>query len=304
MKDAEILERVDKLRVWQQHGERAPHKPLLLLLALGSLSHDEITIPFETVERKLKALLEEFGPSRQRQEPALPFWHLRSDGLWEVAADAALPLGKNGKRPTTSDLRRFHAVGRFPLEVERRLRGNPRLVHEISDRVLEAHFPESLHSDILDAVGLSRDLETVTRRRRDPEFRQKILDVYGYRCAVCGLDMRLRNMTVALEAAHIKWHQAGGPDVEPNGLALCSLHHKVFDLGAFTVAEGKVLVSELVNGDAGCEYVMLRHHGNDLRRPVRPELAPNVEFLGWHRRQVFKERPRPVMVGDGPGPIT
>jgi putative restriction endonuclease len=294
MKDAEILERVEKLRVWQRHGERAPHKPLLLLLALGSLSHDEITIPFETVEKKLGTLLEEFGPSRPRQEPALPFWHLQSDKLWEVVADAELPLGKNGKRPTTTDLHRLHAVGRFPADIERRLRSSPRLVHEISDRVLEAHFPESLHSDILDAVGLSRELETVTRRRRDPEFRRRILDCYGYRCAVCGLDMRLRNMTVALEAAHIKWHQAGGPDEEPNGLALCSLHHKVFDLGAFTVVDGRVLVSELVNGDAECEHVLLRHHGGELRRPVRLDSGPKAEFLGWHRVQVFKERPRPM----------
>jgi putative restriction endonuclease len=40
MKDADILDRVDKLRVWQRGGQRAPHKPLLLLLALGRLSHD------------------------------------------------------------------------------------------------------------------------------------------------------------------------------------------------------------------------------------------------------------------------
>ena len=294
MKDAEILERVDKLRVWQRQGERAPHKPLLLLLALGRLSHDEIVIPFEAVETKLRSLLEEFAPSRPRQEPALPFWHLRSDGLWEVAADADLPLGKNGKRPTATDLRRLHAVGRFPQGVERRLRSNPRLIHEISERVLEAHFPESLHADILDAVGLARESEPVKRLRRDPEFRQKILDAYGYRCAVCGLDMRLRNTTVAIEAAHIMWHQAGGPDEEPNGLALCSLHHKVFDLGAFTVEEGRVLVSELVNGDSECDHVLLRHHGCGLRLPVRPESTPRAEFLGWHRREVFKERARPV----------
>src|SRR5436189_6378643 len=38
--------------------------------------------------------------------------------------------------------------------------------------------------------------------------------------------------------AHIRWHQAGGPDIENNGLALCVLHHKTFDLGAFTLSEG------------------------------------------------------------------
>jgi hypothetical protein len=45
-------------------------------------------------------------------------------------------------------------------------------------------------------------------------------------------------LSVALDAAHIRWHQAGGPDEEANGLALRVLHHKLFDLGAFTVKEG------------------------------------------------------------------
>ncbi len=40
---------------------------------------------------------------------------------------------------------------------------------------------------------------------------------------------------MAIEAAHIKWHQAGGPDIEQNGIALCSMHHKLFDRGVFTI---------------------------------------------------------------------
>src|SRR6185503_19127739 len=90
--------------------------------------------------------------------------------------------------------------------------------------------------DILDAVGLDLSLtETVTRRKRDPAFRGRVLTAYEYACAVCGFDVRLGGHALGLEAAHIQWHQAGGPDVEPNGLALCSLHHKAFDLGAFTI---------------------------------------------------------------------
>jgi len=53
--------------------------------------------------------------------------------------------------------------------------------------------------------------------------------------AVCGFNVRIGNVVVALEAAHIKWHQAGGADIQENGLSLCSLHHKLFDRGAFTV---------------------------------------------------------------------
>jgi predicted restriction endonuclease len=61
--------------------------------------------------------------------------------------------------------------------------------------------------------------------------------------AVCGFDVRLGNILIAIEAAHIKWHQAGGPDEERNGLALCSLHHKLFDRGVFTVSNSMSVIS-------------------------------------------------------------
>jgi putative restriction endonuclease len=73
-----------------------------------------------------------------------------------------------------------------------------------------------------------------------------------YRCAVCGFDVRLGSVSIALDAAHIRWHQAGGPDLERNGLALCVLHHKTFDLGAFTVnQDGLLLVSDQAHGIEG-----------------------------------------------------
>ena len=46
-------------------------------------------------------------------------------------------------------------------------------------------------------------------RRRDPSFRQRVLVAYEYQCAVCGLDLRICGITIALEAAHVRWHQAG-----------------------------------------------------------------------------------------------
>src|SRR5262249_13945954 len=83
------------------------------------------------------------------------------------------------------------------------------LVGRIAGRILERHFPESLHQDILDAVGLSLDPGT-GKTKRDPAFRQRVLKAYEYRCAVCGFDVRLGSVSIALDAAHIRWHQAGG----------------------------------------------------------------------------------------------
>jgi putative restriction endonuclease len=150
-----------------------------------------------------------------------------------------------------------------------------------------------LHLDILAAVGLSlapAPLAAATAgRKRDPTFRARVLTAYEYRCAACGFDVRLGSVSVALDAAHIRWHQAGGPDEERNGLALCVLHHKLFDLGAFTLDPGgRLLVSDQVNGTAGLEEALMRHHGGRVRPAQRPEWWPDVAFLDWHGREVFK----------------
>jgi len=119
-----------------------------------------------------------------------------------------------------------------------------------------------------------------------------VLKAYEYRCAVCGFDIRIGNVSIALDAAHIKWHQAGGPDTEENGLALCVLHHKVFDLGAFSVSNGVVLVSEHANGGAAFEQVLLAYHGKPVRPPQNPDWKPHAGHLDWHWREVFKKEPR------------
>lgn len=47
--------------------------------------------------------------------------------------------------------------------------------------------------------------------------------------------MRFGDKLAGIEAAHIMLHTVKGPDKESNGLALCVLHHKAFDLGAFSI---------------------------------------------------------------------
>jgi putative restriction endonuclease len=103
----------------------------------------------------------------------------------------------------------------------------------------------------------------------------------------------LGSVSIALDAAHIRWHQAQGPDTESNGLALCTIHHKTFDLGVFTVnLEGVFLVSDQANGTSGFCELLLKHHGQGIRPPQRPEHNPEPTFLDWHRREVFKGQAR------------
>lgn len=293
MKRTEILDRLTRVTVWTRGAQRAPHKPLLLLLALARRARGEPReIPYREVDDKLGALLREFGPPRKSFHPEYPFWRLQNDGIWVVrdAAQLARRTGKDDARK--SELLRLNPPGGLTEEIWTALGADRLLLAEAATAILEANFPFTLHDDILAAVGLDLDAliaASTSRARRDPAFREKVLRAYERRCAVCGFDLRLGTVDVALEAAHIMWHQAGGPDVEGNGLALCSLHHKLLDRGAFTVSTGRrVLVSQEVSGSAGVKEHLLRYHAAELREPQSTEYLARPQYLAWHGREVFR----------------
>ena len=245
-------------------------------------------IEYSHIEETLGKLLQEFGPWKSSNRPEFPFWRLRNDGVWEVSDEDKIRETKSGDAYKT-DLRRNHVTGGFTEPIARCLQNDPGLAFEISRELLDAHFPSSIHEDILQAVGIEFPVQISRRKKRDPEFRENVLKAYEYRCAVCGFDVKLRYQPVALEAAHIKWHQAGGPDTEVNGLALCVLHHKLFDLGAFMLSRRlDILVSDDANGSVGFEEWLMRFHGEKIKFPQRHSFYPQANFIGWHVREVFK----------------
>jgi putative restriction endonuclease len=107
---------------------------------------------------------------------------------------------------------------------------------------------------------------------------------------VCSYDLRLGGQVVGLEAAHIRWFQAGGPDVEPNGLALCALHHKLFDLGGFKVLPETyvMIISQALVGSPEAKDKMLTYHGAGIILPQSRAYLPGADFLRWHDKEVFK----------------
>ena len=285
-------EKVDQLNVWSRGDERAPHKPLLLLLVLGRTLQDlPDEVSFAEIEGELTDLLVEFGPFRKSYHPEYPFWRLQNDGIWEVTSNMPLRHRTSNTDIPVTELRQKKARGRLPQSVSDELSASPQLLIEVAQSILDSHFPYSLHEDIAAAVGL--DLKAAVRRPRDRTFRSNVLMAYEYSCAICGLDVRLRNVTIGLEAAHIKWHQARGPDVEENGLALCATHHKLFDLGALSLTDsGMIVLSKQLNGSGDFAGRVLKHHGRAVRPPQDPAHTPGKKYISWHQKQVFKSPAR------------
>lgn len=304
----EVLNAFENIRRAQRAGVYAPHKPLLILLALARVQHGEPRlVEFATVDDLLKQLLAEFDPSSAAKSRHYPFWHLATDGngaLWELSGPRAILNRSAGATPNLTELRERHVRRGCPQDIDDALRNVPGLLPAVASRVLDIFFPLTLHADILAALALDIDspsevreampngaIDTLAqRRRRDPAFRERVLRAYEYKCCVCGFDLRIGLTPAGLEAAHIQWHHVGGPDVVPNGLSLCALHHKLFDLGAFTVepSEHRVVFSQhAISGERGIAGE-LQFHGRTIHPPQHADFLPASEFLLWNSKNVFK----------------
>ncbi len=295
----DIIKKFQDLNVWERGEERAPHKPLLVLYAIGKLLHGEDSLRYVDIEEDLRELLKEFGPWRPNYRPQDPFWRLRNvrneeDKVWEIPNEYKIREGKrkNGKSTGDAiigDLRQY-GIGRFLKPIAEQLHNDFGLRFEIIGGLLGSHFPITYHEDILQTVGIELSFG-IPNQPRDPNFRRKILEAYSHRCAICGFNVKLRDRPIALEAAHIKWRMAEGPDKEGNGIALCSLHHKLFDRGAFTLSDQlKIRVSEHVDKTSvGFEEWLKQFDGQEINFPPRKHIYyPNEDYTGWHLKEVFK----------------
>lgn len=288
------VERLLSLRQHSKDGIRRPSKPLLVLLALGELhATGSSALRWQECQEKLSALIAEFGPPSRtsaRQAAAYPFTRLRSDGIW--ALDQPVPM--DNLRPLDAT----PVTGRLDRAIEAALTDTPGTLERTARSIVESQFPSTIAPDVLAAVGLDPEVVLSTgahlveqaeaRRRRNAAWPGQILAAWDYQCAFCGFDGRLGQAVVALEAAHVRWFNFGGPDHPDNGLALCSLHHKLFDRGALGLdGDYAVVVSGAFSARADEARRVYELHGVQLR--PRPGTAlPHQDHLRWHSTQVFK----------------
>ncbi|MGD9956028.1 MAG: phosphorothioated DNA-binding restriction endonuclease [Candidatus Nanopelagicales bacterium] len=287
------VERLLALQQYRHNGARVPHKPLLVLLALQKLAATGSSdLSWSEAEDRLADLIAEFGPSSRTSRPqsaAYPFTRLRTDGVWHLSAEVPDDL--------VTPLRQGDVHGRLDGAIEAALLSDRTKLDATVRHLVDAQFPSTIAPDVLLAVGFDPELlasgvVTVTpeERKRSVQWREAIVRAWDGACAFCGYDGSLGGAPVGIEAAHVRWFKLGGPDELDNGLALCSLHHKLFDRGALGLSpDAKVQVSEHFRA-SGVGKQVYELHGRELQ-PRPGAVLPAPAHVEWHRTQVFKGDP-------------
>jgi len=284
-------ELVGNLHVWRRGSERAVHKPLLTLMLLSRAQRGEANeVRFEEIYEPLREALRNFGPPRKSYHPEFPFWHLQTDGFWEIEEVDKLERKKGGSSPSRTELLKKTATGRVPEPLWAELKSHRHTIRDLAQNILDEFWPATYHEDIAAALGLDLTLEqSIEKAKRDPRFRHLVLRAYERKCAICGYDARIGDTLAGVEAAHIKWKTVGGPDIVKNGIALCSIHHKMFDLGAVGLTPGLTIqVSQDLTGDKAVKELVHRYHGKPLAGPQSSGQEPKRDFIHWHEKNVFR----------------
>ncbi len=288
------VEQVRSLNVDVTSGQRAPYKQLLLLWMIGRVKGGEpAKISFQEAEKPLEELMTKFRLG-ERAEPKLPFVHLAANPeLWTVEdsnGSNVYEMGKDQRRKI--GFLRDGVTGELSAEFVAALE-EPKVLESVVAVLLHTDFPETTHQGILDEVNLSGHV-LLKQAVRDPHFRKSVMLAYEFRCAFCGYDGRINSRPVGIEAAHVKMHSKGGPDDVSNGIALCSLHHLLFDSGVLSLSDEMVaLVSQyFLESSHDTAPSVTELVGQPMRHPQSGYELPAAEFLRWHRENLFTEPAR------------
>jgi predicted restriction endonuclease len=136
-------------------------------------------------------------------------------------------------------------------------------------------------------TGPTEAIASVKIRRGQQFFRQSILNIYGVRCCVSGI-----NVPRLLVASHIKpWRDFPSDRLDPrNGLCLSSIHDAAFDAGLITLDEEfRIVLGKRIRSyfpQPALEQNFVPYEGKQIQLPQK--LAePNPEFIAYHRQSVF-----------------
>ena len=307
------VQKMEKLRIDKARGA-APNKPLLLLAVIelieqGQIPENRIVLSPDLAEAFLKYWTK---VTERKPNIAMPFFHLKSEGFWHLHANSGYEtaLRVASQLKTASRVREVIAYASLDDELFILLTDS----HDreaIRQTLIRAHLPDSkqeienllteteqiseyrqkLLQQVKHTFASQKLIESkqTKKRIRKAGFRQAIMGMYDYTCAVCQLRIVTMDGESVTEAAHIIPFNISKNDDVRNGISLCKLHHWAFDAGLISLDKTyEVIVSELMSERGPTEWMLTTLRDKSILLPEHDALYPAQEALAWHREEILR----------------
>jgi putative restriction endonuclease len=293
------LERLYNLNRDKSGGHERPHKPVLLLAIFnlfdrGLLTKNEIPLTPELVQT-FKRYFDVVRTADDKPRIENPFHFLAGDGFWELVPKGGGPSlyvpGEASGAPTLKVLRGVY--GHFDNDLWKLIISEPHSRHQLREALIARYFPE--HREQISALSGERPAEPTLREEppgRDGAFRHTILEIYDYRCAACGIRVKISDALSLVEAAHIIPFGISHNDKPDNGMALCPNHHWAMDRQLIAPCPddqhraGIWRVGQMLDARIEGQKDLVALHGQRVIPPTEEKFSPALESLRWRAQKL------------------
>ena len=288
---------------------RAPHKVVLILTILemldeGLLYENRIVLNDALIYRFHK-VWKRYVATNHVPTIILPFYHLSNEksGIWKLHSSNNIEfkatLGVLTSTGVYASLNSSFFISLTDIE------NRTLYKHELIDQ----YFPNNLNykqqeADLFSSLVYEPEVnyaKLVKRKEkkkkeewkeevivRSVEFPKAVKQVYNNTCAVSGLKLEIGGKAPLLEACHIKPFSEGFNDVIVNGVAMSPTFHTAFDKGLIAINDSYEIMISISVPQAKGAGMLWDLNNTKLTLPEEERFYPSIEYLDWHRREVYK----------------
>lgn len=299
----EWLDRLYDLRRDRRGTYERPHKPVLLLAIIDLFDRGHITGNTVHLDRELvsafKRYFELVRQGNDRPTIENPFFFLSGDGFWELVEEsktgrALYVPGEVARAPTRKVLAR--ATGRFADDFYEMFIRDAHARQGLRQALIARYFPA--HLEALAALAGRRQDPLVKESRalymagRSTAFRRIVREIYDFRCAACGVRVKLNDDRCMVEAAHLIPFDVEQNDRPDNGIALCPNHHWAMDAHLIApcpdrrTAAGVWRVGRALDARIDGQKELVTLSGRPVIEPNEVKFLPAARGLKWREERL------------------
>ncbi len=295
----DYLNYFQNLKVNKKGGHESPHKPCMLLAAIGLAEAGLLE------ENKIKfshGLLDRYGEifsvihlESDHANPYFPFFHLRSEKFWHLKPKKGRELVLDAMSTARSfgiieenidyaylDDELFKLLGEASARNELRDVLIARWFGSYSDQVHHLVSQDKYESKLRESVETEMKEEPVQYNSpiRDTAFRRVVTEAYDYRCAATGVRIIIPGEIILVQAAHLIPYADSRDDDPRNGMALTPDLHWALDRNIISPGpDMKWHVSGLVDKRIADNRPLLDLADKDILLPKDKRFWPREDAL-------------------------